>query len=142
MRAEKHVSDLASLLVYGDCPVDQLARTLVAEKDVRPDRVVDATLATIDVLRLVHPSKFPLHVLNDALRGLKEVLDLKNLQEDISVCVTLAVTKPEEIDEAVSAADAEIEALKSQYKDLTGARPRGNPSVETLRSMVAEVQAA
>ena len=41
---------------------------------------------------------------NDAISrsclcGLKEVLDLKNLQEDISVCVTLAVTKPEEIDE-------------------------------------------
>lgn len=56
--------------------------------------------------------------------------------------IPLADPKPEEIDEAVSAADAEIEALKSQYKDLTGARPRGKPSVETLRSMVAEVQAA
>lgn len=41
---------------------------------------------------------------NDAISrsclcGLKEILDLKNLQEDIVVTVTLAVTKPEQIDE-------------------------------------------
>ena len=32
------------------------------------------------------------------LCGLEEVLNLKNLQEDITVSVTIAVTKPEQID--------------------------------------------
>lgn len=48
--------------------------------------------------------------------------------------------KPAEIEAAVAAADAEKEALKAQYAELTGARPRGNPSVETLRQMVSEAR--
>lgn len=34
----------------------------------------------------------------------------------------------------------EREALKVQIADITGSRPRGNPSVETLRSMLADLQ--
>ena len=36
----------------------------------------------------------------------------------------------------------ERESLKAQIADLTGSRPRGNPSVETLRDMLAELKAA
>ena len=48
--------------------------------------------------------------------------------------------KPEEIEAAIADADAEKEALKVQMTELTGARPRGNPSVETLRQMVSEAK--
>lgn len=34
----------------------------------------------------------------------------------------------------------EAEALKAKYAELTGGRPRGNPSIETLRRMVAEAE--
>lgn len=34
----------------------------------------------------------------------------------------------------------EREKLKAQIADITGARPRGNPSVETLRDMLAELK--
>lgn len=34
------------------------------------------------------------------------------------------------------------EALKERYAELTGAKPRGNPSIETLRRMVAEAEAS
>ena len=46
-----------------------------------------------------------------------------------------------EIDAAVKAADDEKEALKARYAELTGSRPRGNPSLETLRQMVDEAAA-
>lgn len=35
----------------------------------------------------------------------------------------------------------EREALKAQIAEKTGARPRGNPSVETLRDMLADLEA-
>ena len=38
-------------------------------------------------------------------------------------------------------ADGEKERLKEEYATLTGSRPRGNPSVETLRDMIAELKA-
>lgn len=38
--------------------------------------------------------------------------------------------------------DAEKEALKEQIAAATGSRPRGNPSVETLREMAANLEAA
>ena len=41
---------------------------------------------------------------------------------------------------AVSDDDAVKEALKAEYAELSGARPRGNPSVATLREMLAEQQ--
>lgn len=47
---------------------------------------------------------------------------------------------PDDADMAMAKADDEREALKARYADLTGARPRGNPSVETLRTMVAEAE--
>lgn len=37
--------------------------------------------------------------------------------------------------------DTEKEALKAAIADLTGARPRGNPSAETLREMLADLKA-
>lgn len=37
-------------------------------------------------------------------------------------------------------ADDEKTALKDQIEAITGARPRGNPSVETLRAALAEIQ--
>lgn len=36
----------------------------------------------------------------------------------------------------------DAEALKDRYAELTGAKPRGNPSIETLRRMVAEAEAS
>lgn len=39
-------------------------------------------------------------------------------------------------------ADDEKEAMKARIAELTGSRPRGNPSVETLRDMLSEVEAA
>lgn len=55
----------------------------------------------------------------------------------------LASIRSGEIDAAMDVpADDEKEALKSQIAELTGARPRGNPSVETLREMLAETKAA
>lgn len=36
---------------------------------------------------------------------------------------------------------AEKEALKAQIATLTGSRPKGNPSIETLREMVSEMKA-
>lgn len=41
---------------------------------------------------------------------------------------------------AEPADEDERETLKARYAELTGARPRGNPSIETLRNMVAEAQ--
>lgn len=38
--------------------------------------------------------------------------------------------------------DAEKESLKVQITDLTGQRPRGNPSVETLREMLSDLTKA
>lgn len=34
----------------------------------------------------------------------------------------------------------DAEALKERFAELTGSRPRGNPSIETLRRMVAEAE--
>ena len=48
---------------------------------------------------------------------------------------------PAEADAALAAADADKEALKARLTELTGARPRGNPSLETLRQMVQEAEA-
>ena len=93
---------------------------------------------------------------NDLKRMAKEFMDAKSsssnqasriaeLEAQIAAMQNPIPDKelsPDAIEAAVSDADAEIEALKSQYKDITGARPRGNPSVETLRSMVAEAQPA
>lgn len=36
--------------------------------------------------------------------------------------------------------DVEVESLKSRFAELTGSRPKGNPSIETLRRMVAEAE--
>ena len=36
---------------------------------------------------------------------------------------------------------AEKEALKAQIAEISGARPRGNPSIETLRDMLADLKA-
>lgn len=38
--------------------------------------------------------------------------------------------------------EAEKDALKQRYAAVTGARPRGNPSLETLRAMVKEADAS
>lgn len=38
--------------------------------------------------------------------------------------------------------DDEKEALKTKIAELTGSRPRGNPSLDTLRDMLNEVEAA
>ena len=38
--------------------------------------------------------------------------------------------------------DGEKESLKAQIAEATGSRPRGNPSVETLRDMLADVKAS
>jgi len=38
--------------------------------------------------------------------------------------------------------DGEKEALKSQIAELTGARPKGNPSLETLREMLSDLKQA
>lgn len=45
---------------------------------------------------------------------------------------------PEEADQALVAADEEKARLKERLAELTGSRPRGNPSVETLKSMIQE----
>jgi hypothetical protein len=37
--------------------------------------------------------------------------------------------------------DGDADALKDKYAEITGSRPRGNPSIETLRRMVAEAEA-
>lgn len=44
--------------------------------------------------------------------------------------------------EAPQDADDEREALKAQIAERTGSRPRGNPSVETLRGMLADLDEA
>jgi hypothetical protein len=41
---------------------------------------------------------------------------------------------------ATIAVDDEKESIKAQIADLTGARPRGNPSVETLREMLSDLK--
>lgn len=38
--------------------------------------------------------------------------------------------------------DAEKEAIKAEIAELSGARPRGNPSLTTLREMLADLKAA
>jgi len=42
----------------------------------------------------------------------------------------------------VAPVDDEKEALKSQIAEISGARPKGNPSVETLREMLADLTEA
>ena len=49
----------------------------------------------------------------------------------------LAAVRAGEVEPAP--ADDEKEALKARIADLTGSRPRGNPSVETLREMLADL---
>jgi hypothetical protein len=36
-------------------------------------------------------------------------------------------------------ADDEKEALKAQIAQITGQRPRGNPSIDTLREMLSDL---
>lgn len=52
----------------------------------------------------------------------------------------LAAVRAGEVEPAP--ADDEKEALKARIADLTGSRPRGNPSVETLREMLDEMKVA
>lgn len=52
----------------------------------------------------------------------------------------LAAVRAGEVEPAP--ADDEKEALKARIADLTGSRPRGNPSVETLREMLEEMKVA
>lgn len=47
---------------------------------------------------------------------------------------------PAAIEDDVAEDDGEKEALKAEFAQLTGARPKGNPSIENLRRMVAEVK--
>lgn len=49
---------------------------------------------------------------------------------------------PDEIAAAEAAADASgtVQALKAEIKAITGQTPKGNPSEETLRGMLAELQ--
>jgi hypothetical protein len=68
----------------------------------------------------------------------KQVADLK--AQIAAMAIPKDDPKPEEIEAAIADADAEKEALKVKLTELTGARPRGNPSVETLRQMVSEAQ--
>lgn len=46
---------------------------------------------------------------------------------------------PAEIEVAVAEADDELERLKSLYAEKQGHRPRGNPSVDTMRAMLADM---
>lgn len=64
---------------------------------------------------------------NDELARLRAELEaMKSAQ-------TAKVDEPEQL-------DVEVESLKSRYAELTGSRPKGNPSIETLRRMVQEAE--
>lgn len=60
-----------------------------------------------------------------------------------STIIPPAVMEPETVAAIEQAADDALtaEQIKAQIKELTGAAPRGNPSIETLRSMLAELTA-
>ena len=75
-----------------------------------------------------------------------EVDKLKEELERLKALIPAQETPPTEIDALVSAADAEFEALtddelKTYIADRAGARPRGNPSRQTLISMARELAA-
>lgn len=53
----------------------------------------------------------------------------------------LAAMRGEEVVALAPATDDEKERLKSQIADMTGQRPRGNPSVDTLREMLSDLKA-
>lgn len=65
----------------------------------------------------------------------KEIADLKAAQAMVPPAVDFA---PEAIVEIEEAADASV--IKDEIALLTGQRPRGNPSVATLQSMLAELK--
>ncbi|WP_353144714.1 hypothetical protein [Paracoccus sp. (in: a-proteobacteria)] len=69
-------------------------------------------------------------------QGLAQDIALKAEVEELKAKLAeLEATKKPEPDQD------EREALKAQIAEKTGARPRGNPSVETLRDMLAELEA-
>ena len=61
--------------------------------------------------------------------------------EGRSTIIPVAVDEPEVVDAVIAKADASMsdEAIKAEIKRITGTAPRGNPSSETLRSMLAEL---
>ncbi len=61
--------------------------------------------------------------------------------EGRSTVLPPAVDEPEVVDAVVAKADASMpdDQIKAEIKRLTGTAPRGNPSSETLRAMLAEL---
>lgn len=71
-------------------------------------------------------------------RGVGEmVAELEVLKAEIAALKGEAVEPP--ADEQPTDADDEKESLKAMIADATGSRPRGNPSLETLREMVSDL---
>lgn len=67
-----------------------------------------------------------------------ENADLKSRLEALEAMMT---GKPAHVEEhEPEQLDVEVESLKSRFAEITGSRPKGNPSIETLRRMVAEAE--
>lgn len=72
-------------------------------------------------------AKAYLEAANGAGRAAALALEVENLKAQVELLKSQEVVDP-----------GEAEALKERFAELTGSRPRGNPSIETLRRMVAE----
>lgn len=82
-------------------------------------------------------AKAYLEAANGAGRAAAQAAEIENLKAQV------AMLKAGAIDAAMDTVpvdDAEKEALKEEYAALTGSKPRGNPSIETLRRMIEEAK--
>src|SRR5690606_36254242 len=82
-----------------------------------------------------------------ATKTADDVEALKAEVERLRALIPAQETPPEEIDALVQAADDEYadlttEGLKERIANLTGARPRGNPSRQTLVQSLRELEGA
>lgn len=75
---------------------------------------------------------------NGASADAARIAELEAQIKELQQAIPKEDPGPKEADAALADADREREALKSRIAELTGARPRGNPSLDTLRNMVAE----
>lgn len=83
----------------------------------------------------------------ETFKATNDIAAMKAEIARLSALIPAEQVAPEVVDDIVLRADAEAvqtdekERLKSEIAALTGARPKGNPSVETLREALADLKA-
>lgn len=130
-------------------PLSELTFLTEAKRaELRALKVYTAeALASLDGKNLKNLGANGREMKNQALAYLEKATDSAGTvalaAEVESLKAQLAAVQAGPIDAAMDVPvsdDGEKEALKSQITDLTGSRPKGNPSVETLREMLGDLK--